>query len=265
MVRARGGMQPCWGRPGAWGAASRARRRAASPAVAQTAGAAPGHRTHAWACTAGSLRVHSPCRRPDGGPGQASCPPRPPPGRRRPLERPADRRAAAAHCPRPRRSRSVPRRSGLSASMAPATAPRCASRSRRSRSASTPSTSAASAARCAQWRPVGGRGRAHVVAMWGCMAADGSTVQQLGAKAVASCMHGCSPARHAAAAWRHAAPRKQRRLGGGARPPSCCPVPPARCPPAPATPQFAMKRAVVGIWKCKACKKTQAGGAYVLK
>lgn len=29
--------------------------------------------------------------------------------------------------------------------------------------------------------------------------------------------------------------------------------------------QFAMKRQVVGIWKCKACKKTQAGGAYVLK
>lgn len=29
--------------------------------------------------------------------------------------------------------------------------------------------------------------------------------------------------------------------------------------------QFAMKRQVVGIWKCKACNKTQAGGAYVLK
>ena len=36
------------------------------------------------------------------------------------------------------------------------------------------------------------------------------------------------------------------------------------CPPAPGL-QFAMKRAVVGIWKCKACNKTQAGGAYVLK
>ena len=29
--------------------------------------------------------------------------------------------------------------------------------------------------------------------------------------------------------------------------------------------KFAMRRAVVGIWKCKACNKTQAGGAYVLK
>jgi ribosomal protein L37AE/L43A len=29
--------------------------------------------------------------------------------------------------------------------------------------------------------------------------------------------------------------------------------------------QFGMKRQVVGIWKCKACNKTQAGGAYVLK
>lgn len=29
--------------------------------------------------------------------------------------------------------------------------------------------------------------------------------------------------------------------------------------------QFAMKRQVVGIWKCKACNKVQAGGAYVLK
>lgn len=29
--------------------------------------------------------------------------------------------------------------------------------------------------------------------------------------------------------------------------------------------QFSMKRQVVGIWKCKACNKTQAGGAYVLK
>ena len=33
----------------------------------------------------------------------------------------------------------------------------------------------------------------------------------------------------------------------------------------PARPQFGMKRLVVGIWKCKACNKTQAGGAYVLK
>ena len=29
--------------------------------------------------------------------------------------------------------------------------------------------------------------------------------------------------------------------------------------------QYAMKRAAVGIWKCKACHKVQAGGAYVLK
>ncbi len=26
-----------------------------------------------------------------------------------------------------------------------------------------------------------------------------------------------------------------------------------------------MKRQAVGIWKCKACHKVQAGGAYVLK
>ena len=26
-----------------------------------------------------------------------------------------------------------------------------------------------------------------------------------------------------------------------------------------------MKRQAVGIWKCKACKKVQAGGAYTLK
>ena len=38
---------------------------------------------------------------------------------------------------------------------------------------------------------------------------------------------------------------------------------PCACPPL--LPQFAMKRQVVGIWKCKACNKTQAGGAYVLK
>jgi large subunit ribosomal protein L37Ae len=29
--------------------------------------------------------------------------------------------------------------------------------------------------------------------------------------------------------------------------------------------QTAMKRVAVGIWGCKACKKVQAGGAYVLK
>lgn len=29
--------------------------------------------------------------------------------------------------------------------------------------------------------------------------------------------------------------------------------------------QFAVKRTVVGIWSCKACKKTTAGGAYVMK
>ncbi len=28
--------------------------------------------------------------------------------------------------------------------------------------------------------------------------------------------------------------------------------------------KFGMKRAVVGVWKCKGCNKTQAGGAYVL-
>ena len=28
--------------------------------------------------------------------------------------------------------------------------------------------------------------------------------------------------------------------------------------------KFGMKRAVVGIWKCKGCNKTQAGGAYTL-
>lgn len=41
-----------------------------------------------------------------------------------------------------------------------------------------------------------------------------------------------------------------------------------RCAPLPGPlllPQFSMKRQVVGVWKCKACKKTQAGGAYVLK
>ena len=29
--------------------------------------------------------------------------------------------------------------------------------------------------------------------------------------------------------------------------------------------QHGMKRQAVGIWKCKACKKVQAGGAYTLK
>eukprot|EP00775_Hariotina_reticulata_P004037 gene4037-4284_t len=29
--------------------------------------------------------------------------------------------------------------------------------------------------------------------------------------------------------------------------------------------KFAVKRIAVGIWGCKACKKTQAGGAYVLQ
>ena len=29
--------------------------------------------------------------------------------------------------------------------------------------------------------------------------------------------------------------------------------------------QYNMKRTAVGIWKCKACKKVQAGGAYTLK
>lgn len=38
--------------------------------------------------------------------------------------------------------------------------------------------------------------------------------------------------------------------------------------PAPrplSSPQVAMKRVAVGIWGCKACKKTVAGGAYVLQ
>jgi len=29
--------------------------------------------------------------------------------------------------------------------------------------------------------------------------------------------------------------------------------------------QFSVKRQAVGIWKCKSCNKTQAGGAYTLK
>lgn len=29
--------------------------------------------------------------------------------------------------------------------------------------------------------------------------------------------------------------------------------------------QYGMKRQAVGIWQCKACKKTLAGGAYVCK
>ena len=28
--------------------------------------------------------------------------------------------------------------------------------------------------------------------------------------------------------------------------------------------QYSMKRAAVGIWKCGACKKVQAGGAYTM-
>ena len=28
--------------------------------------------------------------------------------------------------------------------------------------------------------------------------------------------------------------------------------------------KYAVKRSAVGIWKCKACKKCQAGGAYTL-
>jgi hypothetical protein len=32
----------------------------------------------------------------------------------------------------------------------------------------------------------------------------------------------------------------------------------------PALPQYAMKRQAVGIWHCRACNKTRAGGAYVL-
>jgi large subunit ribosomal protein L37Ae len=28
--------------------------------------------------------------------------------------------------------------------------------------------------------------------------------------------------------------------------------------------KYAVKRAAVGIWSCKACRKTQAGGAYTL-
>lgn len=29
--------------------------------------------------------------------------------------------------------------------------------------------------------------------------------------------------------------------------------------------QYAVKRTAVGIWSCKSCKKTQAGGAYLLQ
>jgi len=29
--------------------------------------------------------------------------------------------------------------------------------------------------------------------------------------------------------------------------------------------KYGMKRSVVGIWKCRGCGKTQAGGAYTLK
>lgn len=29
--------------------------------------------------------------------------------------------------------------------------------------------------------------------------------------------------------------------------------------------KYGMKRSCVGIWKCKGCSKTQAGGAYTLK
>ena len=34
---------------------------------------------------------------------------------------------------------------------------------------------------------------------------------------------------------------------------------------APTSLQYSVKRQAVGIWKCKACKKTQAGGAFTLK
>lgn len=34
-------------------------------------------------------------------------------------------------------------------------------------------------------------------------------------------------------------------------------------PPPHTSPQFSMRRVAVGIWTCKACNKTVAGGAYV--
>lgn len=44
-------------------------------------------------------------------------------------------------------------------------------------------------------------------------------------------------------------------LCGGAQPPRSNPLP---------APQFSVKRAATGIWKCKACKHVMAGGAYVM-
>ena len=115
-----------------------ARGSAAAPSQAAACmGGAASRRQHPGAQGSRHQRAHQHC-------GDAAPARRPPP-----------------RClPLPACSRSARRRSGSSASTAPAMVPPCVSRSRRSKLASTPSTSAASAARCAAGR--GGAGqRAH--------------------------------------------------------------------------------------------------------